>query len=308
MSAGDHHNVSASLIQRSGEVDGQNKPGQPPCHQDFDEDHGHPEIGPSVIGWGSKLNVKDSTGPTESHTAALDERLSDVTQKAESSYEGMSDGSSTTPFELASSDGRKRGTGLRILTTLGVNLRSTDTSSTILSPGIPSSPTDNMLSSIRIEKTSLYTACQDGDIDIVKWKLCVGVDVNERNANQESPLDAVATNGMLEIAEVLIKSGAEVNSRDKYGWTPLHRASRFGRLGVVRLLLDVGADMNAKEQTQWSPLHLASANGYVEIVQLLLERGARIDAENDEGRTPSDEALRNGELEIAGVLLQYGVR
>jgi ankyrin repeat protein len=67
-----------------------------------------------------------------------------------------------------------------------------------------------------------------------------GVDINVRNADEETPLDLASGYGNFEVARFLIEHGADVNCCDKRGWTPLHIAARNGHLDIVQLLLDHG--------------------------------------------------------------------
>ena len=75
-------------------------------------------------------------------------------------------------------------------------------------------------------------------LDLVEVLLEVGVDVNVRNTEEETPLHITSGRGNLEVSRFLIKRGADVNCCDTRGWTPLHAATRNGHLDVVRLLLN----------------------------------------------------------------------
>ena len=75
-------------------------------------------------------------------------------------------------------------------------------------------------------------------LDLVEVLLEVGVDVNVRNTEEETPLHITSGRGNLEVSRFLIKRGADVNCCDNRGWTPLHAATRNGHLDVVRLLLN----------------------------------------------------------------------
>ena len=68
----------------------------------------------------------------------------------------------------------------------------------------------------------LNTAAEEGDIDIVKSLLEREIDINARNANDETSLYRAAGKGNVDIVRLLIERGAEVDSRDSLGWTPLH--------------------------------------------------------------------------------------
>jgi len=156
--------------------------------------------------------------------------------------------------------------------------------------------------------TSLHTASEEGNLEVVQWLLQRGAYANERNARHRTALLLASANGRLEVAKLLIEYEAHVNSQDKFGWTPLHAASRFGHLDVLLMLLDNGADVNANMQGHWTPLHFASNFGHLEIVKTLLQRGADVHLRDDQGRTPSQIALRSGEREILRLLSNHAMQ
>ncbi|KAI9511648.1 ankyrin repeat-containing domain protein [Russula earlei] len=137
-------------------------------------------------------------------------------------------------------------------------------------------------------RTSLHTASEEGDLERVRslLRLDGGVDINGRNAFQETALLTAISEGKLEIAKLLIDYGADVNSHNKVGMTPLLAAIEEGHLEMVHLLLEHGADVNAKDHHHWTALHLASHYRHPEVVQKLLDRGANVHIQNDHGRTP----------------------
>lgn len=77
-------------------------------------------------------------------------------------------------------------------------------------------------------------------------------------------MDLASGDGHLEVARFLIKCGADVNCCEKGGWTPLHKAARNGHLDVVRLLLSRGVGVQVRNEDRETPLILASMGGHVE--------------------------------------------
>jgi len=188
---------------------------------------------------------------------------------------------------------------------IGIDLNPLDT------PSRESHPNTAQLSlrldegAIPYQRTSLHIASQEGDLETVRSFLDRGVDINERNASQDTALLLAIVGGRFEVARLLIEYGADVNSHNRVGDTPLLAATEKGDSDMVHLLLGHRADVNAKDQDQWTALHYASYYRFVEIAQALVQRGAQAHVRTASGRTPSQLAQRTGCREIVRLLSEY---
>jgi ankyrin repeat protein len=96
------------------------------------------------------------------------------------------------------------------------------------------------------------------------------------------PLDLAAQDAVdLQIARWLIERGANVNARNRFGETPLHIYCGSGRTSIVKLLLEKRADVNARNNFGHTPLWVATRHQESDrkaefdlIAQLLLKEGA----------------------------------
>ncbi len=122
---------------------------------------------------------------------------------------------------------------------------------------------------------------------LIAWR---SIDVNRRNASDESPLMLAALHGHLRLAEQLIARGADVN---KTGWTPLHYAATGGHVDLVQLLLEHHAYIDAESPNGTTPLMMAAHYGTPTVTQLLLEEGADLTLKNQKGLTAYDFAYAN---------------
>lgn len=90
--------------------------------------------------------------------------------------------------------------------------------------------------------------------------------------------------------ERLILSGVDVNEKDGYDWTPIHWACLSDNERLVELLLQHGAQasVNTKDVDGWTPLHLACDRDNEKIVALLLKYGAKesVNEKANDGWTP----------------------
>lgn len=116
--------------------------------------------------------------------------------------------------------------------------------------------------------------------------------VEARNAKDESPLMMAALRGNLEAARTLIARDADVN---KTGWAPLHYAassSADDAQAMVHLLLEHSAYIDAASPNGTTPLMMAAEFGQIDVARLLLAEGADPTIKNQQGRTALDFARR----------------
>mmetsp|Transcript_4122 Transcript_4122/g.4534 ORF Transcript_4122/g.4534 Transcript_4122/m.4534 type:complete len:134 (-) Transcript_4122:53-454(-) len=105
------------------------------------------------------------------------------------------------------------------------------------------------MSDQRSKEGGFKWALQTGDLTSVKdfiEKQGCPVDEADATVQQRQPIVYAADYGQVEIVKYLISKGANVNSKDKFGITPLLAATYEGHFEVVKYLVSVGADLKAK--------------------------------------------------------------
>lgn len=114
-----------------------------------------------------------------------------------------------------------------------------------------------------------------GQMERVQSLLKQGADVNSRAPSAgEVPaggtaLMLAAARNHLEIVKFLISKGANVNQADEGGGTALIYAAWKGYKDIVAVLLEKGADIFAKTRDGRTPLSVAKQYGHTEIEQML---------------------------------------
>ncbi|QOD37972.1 ankyrin repeat domain-containing protein [Candidatus Wolbachia massiliensis] len=154
--------------------------------------------------------------------------------------------------------------------------------------------------------TLLHSAAAIGRVEIVKFFLEKGADVNTKVLHGVTPLRVAAGNGHTETVNALLKvKGIDVNKTDHFGCTALHWAAQNGHTEVVRVLLAVeGIDINATDSGGRTALHVAAQKGHTEVVRVLLAvEGIGINATDSGGRTALHVAAQKGHTEVVRVLL-----
>jgi hypothetical protein len=115
------------------------------------------------------------------------------------------------------------------------------------------------------------------------------VNIDGRNAKDETPLMMAALKGQQELVLKLIARDADVN---KTGWTPLHYAATSGNVPIMKILLDKYAFIDAQSPNGTTPLMMAAMYGSTEAVKFLLDEGADTAMKNEQGMTAADFAAR----------------
>ncbi|MEJ2702298.1 MAG: ankyrin repeat domain-containing protein [Sedimentisphaerales bacterium] len=80
----------------------------------------------------------------------------------------------------------------------------------------------------------------------------------------------------IDMVKFLLTNGADVNVVGHFGWTPLHDAAWNGRLAIAELLIAKGAKVNAQAE-KWvrTPLDAAISQGHTATAELLRKHGAK---------------------------------
>lgn len=102
----------------------------------------------------------------------------------------------------------------------------------------------NVLPSARRQRQrSFAQATMDGNLRRMRLLHFAGADINVRG-NCCMPLYLAAGEGRLEVVRYLLDEGADVNAREKFGDTALSEAAYYGKTAVIKELVFGGADLN----------------------------------------------------------------
>jgi ankyrin repeat protein len=88
-------------------------------------------------------------------------------------------------------------------------------------------------------RTPLMKACRGGHVEVIKFLLSKGADVNRTTAsNDHTPLSLACAGGHIAAVEVLLAAGANPYHKLKDNSTMIIEAARGGHTNVIRALLD----------------------------------------------------------------------
>ncbi|KAF4222100.1 hypothetical protein CNMCM5878_006695 [Aspergillus fumigatiaffinis] len=113
---------------------------------------------------------------------------------------------------------------------------------------------------------------ESGSEDIVQLLLDHDWDVNEVNAEDQTPLHLAAQNGDRSVVQVLLNhTEVDLHARDQWESTALHEAAKQGHLAVVKLLLaEPSIDINARDRNNATPLWWATRGNHIHVAARLL--------------------------------------
>ena len=152
-----------------------------------------------------------------------------------------------------------------------------------------------------------FAAIQRDDASTITTLLLRGFDVNTRDPKGQVGLTLALQAGSLKVFDILLLgSNLQVDARNANDETPLMIAALRGHVGALRALIDRDADVN---KTGWTPLHYAGTGTQPqqpEIIAVLLENHAYIDAASPNGTTPLMMAVHYGTRESVQLLLKEG--
>jgi ankyrin repeat protein len=165
-----------------------------------------------------------------------------------------------------------------------------------------------LLLSLRAPADEIHDAVRSGDLAKVKALLKSHADwLNSPDQNQKTPLHLALESGHIDMARYLIEQGADINLKDKDKASPLHNAAYLGNLEILNLLLKKGASsLNEGNFRGQTPLHFACEKGHPKVATRLLDAGADIEAGDMLGRTPLMVTSMSRNMEVVQILIKRG--
>lgn len=138
-------------------------------------------------------------------------------------------------------------------------------------------------------EVAVLKAAKKGDVEKMR-KILTPMTINCRDTagRNSTPLHLACGYNNIEVARFLLENGAEVNAQDRGGLIALHNASSYGHLEIAALLIEHGASVNQPDKWGFTPLHEAAQKGRTQICSLLLSHGANVYLETHEGQLPID--------------------
>ncbi len=159
--------------------------------------------------------------------------------------------------------------------------------------------------------TPIVFAIKHSNIDVVRYLISKGFDVNDVNTRGEST-NALSESLFVDTREkdlfkLLIDSGADPDTDDTYYARPMIMTMvAKNNTGLLKLLIARGANLNKLSQDGSSALYLATKKNNINMMKILIDAGADIDIKNHKGNTALDMAVKEKQMQSIRLLLAYG--
>ena len=137
------------------------------------------------------------------------------------------------------------------------------------------------------------------DSNVVKLLLKKGANPNLPNntSSKSTPLMIASNYNLVEIAKYLIENGADINQQDKNGDPAIHWSAYLGKVEFTKLLLDYGAKTNLKSIHADGVMDVALKEWQDSVVNLLISYGKGNNTVDKTDR-PLLEAIKKGNIKI----------
>ncbi len=107
-----------------------------------------------------------------------------------------------------------------------------------------------------------------------------------------------------EAAQALLEMGMDVNQKDIDGNSPLSIACSSEALGSIPVLIAFGADLYSRNKQMETPLWVASRFGHIKTMKMLMENyGCKTGNQNKDGIDEKEAAVKYSQFEAYKYLL-----
>ena len=157
--------------------------------------------------------------------------------------------------------------------------------------------------------TPLLLAALNGQIELFRYLLDKGANINAINNRGSSILNLAAYNGQIEMMDIILELGFDIDFTSITGFTPLIHATFMGQADAVKFLIDKGASLSIFDSTYGgAPIHWSCVRANDETRDILLSYGADLNLYSpSDSSTPIIWATYNGNLDATKWLVHHGV-
>jgi len=275
------------LIEKDADVNASGRFGWRPIH--MASRHGSIENVRFLIEKGADVKARDNAGDTSLHSASRSGNVVIVRFLIEEGLDvNVRDNEGKTSLHSASQSGNVVMVRFLIEKGVDINARSNDGKTLLHAAGSAE------MMQFLLENSALT--------------------VNVRDNNGYSTLHSVISSSfshnssiLVEMVRFLIEKGADVNARGQHGETPLFGAALRSKIEVLHLLIENGADIEAQNNFGSRALHVAATHDVLPIVKELVTRyHVDINAKDNQMKTAVGNARRGNHLELVAFLLANG--
>lgn len=165
----------------------------------------------------------------------------------------------------------------------------------------------NLFCAHDITGDELVKASMFNDMATMRYYIEQGVDLNQCNDEDISPLMLATYYGYFDMVVLLHRAGADINQENHNGYTALLYAVFCNHKRIIEFLVEHGADINHANRTGWTALMYASMlDDKGNMAHYLIEHGADICAKTDQGLTVVDIARAHNHEKLAKYFIESG--
>lgn len=164
----------------------------------------------------------------------------------------------------------------------------------------------DLINALTTGSAPIHTAAREGRLEVVRFLLDHGAQIDLRQNDLATALSLAADNGHRAVVELLLDRGADPNAILERGRTVLHLVAAKGYQSILELLLQRGAKVDLADTSGWFPLHGAAHNHQLRCIDALLKAKADINAANKAGETALHLAVRNRDTTTVALFLERG--
>jgi ankyrin repeat protein len=154
---------------------------------------------------------------------------------------------------------------------------------------------------------ALWIATAMNDFNIVKLLVEIGdADVNHITESHSTAFRVACFNGNLDICKYLVEHGANVNQSRKGNYTNIMVSAYWNHLHIIHYLIDeLHCDPNEQSEHGRTALHNAVESGSSQIIKYLLEKGVQLTRDTQTNLTPLLLAAKNLKFDLIYLFENY---